>query len=126
MVYRGCAATVPGPLTAPGHRIRCQTDGMTGFQEISSPNGDTPDGPPAAGEDGFQTARAWFASQGFAPFLFQEGVWAAYARGDSGLVHAPTGMGKTLAAAIGPLALGAPGAPETPPPLTLLWITPLR
>jgi ATP-dependent Lhr-like helicase len=37
-----------------------------------------------------------------APFPFQEDVWAAYARGQSGLVHAPTGMGKTYAAAIAP------------------------
>ncbi len=53
-------------------------------------------------------------------------MWAAFARGESGLVHAPTGMGKTYAAAIGPLALGPAGTPEAPLPLTALWITPLR
>src|SRR5512139_3022379 len=74
----------------------------------------------------FDAARKWFAAQGFAPFAFQEDVWAAYARGESGLIHAPTGTGKTYAAAIPPLALGQPGAPEHPPPLALLWITPLR
>lgn len=31
------------------------------------------------------------------PFPFQEAVWSAYARGESGLIHAPTGMGKTYA-----------------------------
>ena len=51
-------------------------------------------GPPNA--DAFAPARAWFAAQGFTPFAFQEEVWTAYARGESGLVHAPTGMGKTL------------------------------
>jgi len=74
----------------------------------------------------FAAARAWFAAQGWAPFPFQEDVWAAYARGESGLVHAPTGMGKTFAAALPPMALGASGDAGKPPPLTLLWITPLR
>ncbi len=79
---------------------------------------------PAA--DCFDAARAWFAAQGFAPFPFQEAVWDACARGESGLIHAPTGMGKTYAACIGPLMLGAPGTADAPPPLTLLWLTPLR
>lgn len=70
--------------------------------------------------------RDWFASQGQTPFPFQEEVWAAYARGESGLVHAPTGMGKTWAAWLGPLALGPEGSEGAPPPLTVIWITPLR
>jgi ATP-dependent Lhr-like helicase len=76
--------------------------------------------------DAFAAARAWFASQGFTPFAFQEAVWAAYARGESGLIHAPTGMGKTYAACIGPLVLGAAGAADAAPALTLLWLAPLR
>ena len=76
--------------------------------------------------DAFAAARAWFAAQGFAPFAFQEDVWAACAAGASGLVHAPTGMGKTYAAALGPLVLGPRGSELAPPPLTLLWLTPLR
>jgi len=82
------------------------------------------DDAPAA--DRFEAARAWFAAQGYTPFPFQEAVWAAYARGASGLIHAPTGMGKTYAACIGPLALGSPHTDDGPPPLTLLWLTPLR
>jgi ATP-dependent Lhr-like helicase len=74
----------------------------------------------------FAEARAWFAAQGFAPFPFQEEVWSAYAAGDSGLVHAPTGMGKTYAAALGPMVTGPRGSAGGPPPLSLLWITPLR
>src|SRR4051794_35655212 len=35
-------------------------------------------------------------------------------------------MGKTLAAAVPPIVFGHDGAAENPPPLTLLWITPLR
>jgi ATP-dependent Lhr-like helicase len=76
--------------------------------------------------DPLAAARAWFATQGFTPFPFQEEVWSAYARGESGLVHAPTGMGKTLAAAIGPLVCGPEGETDAPPALTLLWTTPLR
>jgi ATP-dependent Lhr-like helicase len=70
--------------------------------------------------------RAWFDAQGISPFPFQEEVWTAWARGESGLVHAPTGMGKTWAAWLGPVAFGEPGAAGAPPPLAVLWITPLR
>ena len=74
----------------------------------------------------FDGARAWFAAQGWTPFSFQEEVWSAFADGDSGLLHAPTGMGKTHAAWIAPLVLGPAGGLDAPPPLTVLWITPLR
>jgi ATP-dependent Lhr-like helicase len=76
--------------------------------------------------DAYGAARAWFAAQGWSPFPFQEEVWTAFAAGASGLVHAPTGMGKTYAAWIPPLVHGPAGAPDAPPPLTVLWITPLR
>ena len=85
-----------------------------------------PDPIPAVLDDPLACVREWLASLGHTPFAFQEEVWAAYARGESGLVHAPTGMGKTWAAFLGPLALGPDGAPGAPPPLTVLWITPLR
>ncbi|HEY5307438.1 MAG TPA: DEAD/DEAH box helicase, partial [Casimicrobiaceae bacterium] len=81
---------------------------------------------PQPASDAFDPARAWFATQGWLPFPFQEDVWAAFARGESGLLHAPTGMGKTYAAWIPPLVLGPAGAADAPPPLTVLWITPLR
>jgi len=76
--------------------------------------------------DPFAPVRDWLAAQGHTPFAFQEEVWAAYARGESGLIHAPTGMGKTWAAWLGPLALGPEGAEDAPPPLSVVWITPLR
>src|SRR5438309_6576156 len=81
---------------------------------------------PEVGQDAFAAARAWFDAQGWSPFPFQEDVWAAYARGESGLIHAPTGMGKTYAAWLGPLLLGPHGDLDDPPPLSVLWITPLR
>ncbi|MGI9177428.1 MAG: hypothetical protein ACR2IT_06175, partial [Pirellulales bacterium] len=48
--------------------------------------------------DPLETFRAWFAARGWEPFPFQEETWAAAVAGTSGLVHAPTGTGKTLAA----------------------------
>ena len=77
---------------------------------------------------------AWFASRGWSAFDFQREVWSAYARGESGLIHAATGTGKTYAAFVGPV-LEALAEPERPramrkrneaAPLRVLWITPLR
>jgi ATP-dependent Lhr-like helicase len=52
---------------------------------------------------------AWFASRGWKPFKFQKQVWQAIAQGQSGLLHATTGAGKTYAVWIGALiAFGNP------------------
>ncbi|MBL8522772.1 MAG: ligase-associated DNA damage response DEXH box helicase [Betaproteobacteria bacterium] len=67
---------------------------------------------------------AWFLSKGWSPFAFQREVWQAYRNGESGLIHSATGTGKTLAAWLGPLMEGA--SSTTAPPLTVLWITPMR
>ena len=66
---------------------------------------------------------ALFRDRGWPVFDFQRDAWSAYARGESGLIHAPTGSGKTLAAWGGPLeeCLKEPVAR-----LSYLWITPLR
>ena len=48
-------------------------------------------------------AEQWFESHGWKPFGFQRDVWRAYLEGESGLVHAATGTGKTLAVWWGPL-----------------------
>ncbi len=69
---------------------------------------------------------AWFAASGWHAFDFQREVWAAYAAGESGLVHSATGSGKTLAAFVGPLVRGDRGGEEGAPPLRVLWITPMR
>jgi ATP-dependent helicase Lhr and Lhr-like helicase len=74
---------------------------------------------------------AWFESRGWTVFDFQRQTWDAYQRGESGLVHAPTGMGKTYAVGLGALLSWAREMqtaekdPETVPP-QILWITPLR
>jgi len=39
----------------------------------------------------------WFNAKGWSAFPFQRETWEAYLRGESGLIHAPTGMGKSYA-----------------------------
>lgn len=41
--------------------------------------------------------KRWFTDQGWTPYSFQETTWRAYLEGESGLVNAPTGSGKTYA-----------------------------
>ncbi len=90
----------------------------------------------------FQLSRNWFAAHQWQPFPFQQQVWQAVAKGQSGMLHATTGAGKTYAvwmAAIERFALKKPKAlakktiAEKPAkrkvvmqPLTILWITPMR
>lgn len=92
----------------------------------------------------FQLSQQWFATHQWQPFPFQQQVWQAVARGQSGMLHATTGAGKTYAvwmAAIERFALKKPKVsaknPETTAekparrkgvvqPLTVLWITPMR
>ena len=85
----------------------------------------------------------WLAARGQKPFAFQSDVWRAVANGQSGLLHATTGSGKTYAVWLGVLQLflaqrgsrqtTAAAAASTPakrrtsaPPLSVLWITPMR
>ena len=69
----------------------------------------------------------WFAQQNWRPFDFQKTTWRLMAQRRSGLLHASTGAGKTLAAGLGALlALRDARADAGPAPLTLLWITPMR
>jgi ATP-dependent helicase Lhr and Lhr-like helicase len=65
--------------------------------------------------------QAWFGAQGWAPFAFQREVWAAMAAGESGLLHASTGSGKTYAVWLGALQRAQAAAG-----LQVLWLTPMR
>jgi ATP-dependent Lhr-like helicase len=80
---------------------------------------------------GLDAIHAWFAHNDWQPFPFQEEAWAAYRQGAHGLIHAPTGTGKTYAAWLGPLSQWIDQHPDRDqwplhPPLQLIWITPLR
>ena len=91
-----------------------------------------------------ESVEAWFATRGWTPFAFQREVWDAYLAGESGLIHAATGTGKTLAAWMGPMLewmrcerlrtseRSSARRPRTrprrsdAPALRVLWVTPLR
>lgn len=74
---------------------------------------------------------AWFESRGWTPFPFQIETWQKFARGESGLIHSSTGTGKTYAAWFAPLLewmnqqSGSMNG-VAPPPIQVLWLTPLR
>ena len=75
----------------------------------------------------------WFEAQGWEPFGFQREVWRASLGGESGLVHAATGTGKTYAAWFAGLQqwlrdqpADVPLAELPTPKLQVLWLTPLR
>ena len=72
-----------------------------------------------------RAAEAWFDALGFQPFPFQREVWAAMAAGESGLLHATTGSGKTYAVWLGALARAQPIS-GIGPSLQVLWLTPMR
>ena len=92
--------------------------------------------PSSPSAEGLAAVEDWLAARGWQAFDFQREAWAAIARGDSGLLHANTGAGKTYAVWLGILAAcRAPGegpatgrtpASRTAPPLRVLWITPMR
>ena len=78
----------------------------------------------------FPAIEAWFESQGWAPFDFQRDVWRAMDAGQSGLLHATTGSGKTYAVWMGAVLhatrRGVPMEGRSAPALSVLWITPMR
>jgi ATP-dependent helicase Lhr and Lhr-like helicase len=65
--------------------------------------------------------QAWFSGRGWSPFAFQQEVWAAMQAGESGLLHATTGSGKTYAVWLGALQRAQASAG-----LQVLWLTPMR
>ena len=75
--------------------------------------------------------RAWFEASFEAPTQAQAEGWAAIARGEHTLIHAPTGSGKTLAAFL--YTLDRLAQHPSPPPQTgqpgnvrVLYISPLK
>lgn len=74
----------------------------------------------------------WFAGYDWTPFEFQREAWSAYLNGEHAMVHAPTGMGKTYSAWLGPVLEWLKENPdekkwpEAVHSTRVLWITPLR
>ncbi|GAB4091093.1 ligase-associated DNA damage response DEXH box helicase [Flaviaesturariibacter terrae] len=80
---------------------------------------------------GYKIISEWLASKGFRPFAYQEEAWQHILQGDSGLVNAPTGTGKTYSVFLGTVIRFINEHPDDYPTrsgngLQLLWITPLR
>lgn len=82
-------------------------------------------------KDGYQVISDWLKGKGLRPFPFQEEAWAAYCNGESGLVNAPTGYGKTFSIFLAAVINWINQHPEDYQKLKgnglqLLWVTPLR
>ena len=67
----------------------------------------------------------WFKSQKWNAQSFQKQCWKAYAAGKNGMLHAPTGSGKTYAL-WGGIVAEMTQMEKPPKGLNALWITPLR
>lgn len=68
----------------------------------------------------------WFAAQGWTPFDYQLQAWKAFQNGHSGLLHATTGAGKTLAVWLGALLRMAQLPKQRGAATRIMWITPMR
>ncbi|MEI6946888.1 ligase-associated DNA damage response DEXH box helicase [Paraflavisolibacter sp. H34] len=80
---------------------------------------------------GYTVISSWLASKGFQPFAYQQETWQHISNGNSGLVNAPTGSGKTFSVFLGALIQFINQHPDRYAAkgkngLQLLWITPLR
>ncbi|GGY52904.1 ligase-associated DNA damage response DEXH box helicase [Pseudoduganella albidiflava] len=72
----------------------------------------------------------WFAVRGWTVFPFQRAVWEAALAGESGMLHATTGSGKTyavwFAALLRTMAATARKDKRKAAGLRVLWLTPMR
>ncbi|MCG7857803.1 ligase-associated DNA damage response DEXH box helicase [Flavihumibacter sediminis] len=80
---------------------------------------------------GYKVVEKWLEKQGRRPFLFQSETWEAIHLGESALVNAPTGYGKTFSVFLGAVIQFINDNPKdyqskSSNGLQLLWITPLR
>ncbi len=80
---------------------------------------------------GYKVVEKWLEKQGRRPFVFQSDTWEAIHLGESALVNAPTGYGKTFSVFLGAVIQFINDNPKdyqskSSNGLQLLWITPLR
>lgn len=80
---------------------------------------------------GYKIIDGWLKEKHFTAFEFQEKTWEHILRGQSGIVNAPTGFGKTFSVFLGAVIQFINEHPEQYQAkkkngLRLLWITPLR
>jgi ATP-dependent helicase Lhr and Lhr-like helicase len=80
---------------------------------------------------GYQVINNWLAQKNHQPFTFQQQTWQHILNGQSGLVNAPTGCGKTFSVFLGAVIQFISENEQTYSTqknngLLLLWVTPLR
>ena len=80
---------------------------------------------------GYQIVEQWLCSKNHTPFAFQIEAWHYIINGESGLVNAPTGCGKTFSVFLGALIQfinehSTDYTTQKNNGLQLVWITPLR
>ena len=80
---------------------------------------------------GYSIITEWLSANDKQPFLFQQQTWQHIIDGESGLVNAPTGFGKTFSVFLGALIDFINHHPDkyktkSKNGLQLLWVTPLR
>lgn len=80
---------------------------------------------------GYKIIHQWLAAKSQHPFLFQQQSWQQIINGQSGLVNAPTGCGKTFSVFLGAVIQFINTHPKNYQAankngLQLIWITPLR
>ena len=80
---------------------------------------------------GFSVIQKWLEEKGLSPFAFQQQTWQHILNGESGLVNAPTGCGKTFSVFLGAVIDFINHHPhdyktKSKNGLQLLWMTPLR
>ena len=80
---------------------------------------------------GYKIIKEWLTTKGYKAFVYQEQAWQQIINGQSGLVNAPTGTGKTFSVFLGAVIQYINQYPteytaKSKNGLQLIWVTPLR
>jgi len=77
-------------------------------------------------EQALSQVSAWFSQKDWTVFDFQKECWQAVSQGHDGLLHAPTGSGKTHALWMPHILRWLQNPEDSDRGLQLVWITPLK
>ncbi|MCB0659739.1 MAG: ligase-associated DNA damage response DEXH box helicase [Saprospiraceae bacterium] len=75
---------------------------------------------------GLQAVEEWFNRLDWEILDFQKQAWLSYLNGDSGIVNAPTGSGKTYSILLGILIKHLSSGNINEKNLKIIWVTPIR
>lgn len=76
-------------------------------------------------EEAFEIVENWFDHKEWKAYPFQKQTWKAYLNGQSGILNAPTGSGKTYALGLA-ILMEQLILPDASKGLKAIWITPIR